>query len=55
VDSLDDGVGMFEIEIELELDIILGEDFGDWGKGRWEKKKQNWELTHPPIDDFEST
>jgi hypothetical protein len=37
VDSLDDGAAMFEIEIEL--DIIFGEDFGDWGKGGWEKNK----------------
>jgi hypothetical protein len=34
VDSLDGGVVMFEVEIEIELDIVLGVDFGDWEKGR---------------------
>ena len=32
MDSLDDGVGMFEIE----LNIVFGMQFGDWEKGRWE-------------------
>jgi hypothetical protein len=48
VDSLDDGVVMFEIEIEIEPDIVFGMDFGDSGKGRWEEKQNwNWVVRHP--------
>jgi hypothetical protein len=34
-------------EIEVELEFVFGMDFGDLGKGRWEKNRIGDLDTHP--------